>query len=93
MPWTIDDSHARGTPNLPNACGRNYYAWRRLVRDHQMHPSEAADQVGDAHYESYGGDKYTIRLSQGHRVYFLVDEGEEHVTVVKVGTHQTPRGW
>jgi hypothetical protein len=93
MPWSIDDSNAQATPQLPAACGRTYYAWRRAIRDEHLHPREAAEQVGDTDYETYGNDRYTIRLSQGHRVYFLVDEGEEQVTVVKVGTHQTPHGW
>ena len=93
MPWTIDDSNAQTTENLPAACGRNYYAFRRAVGDEQLHPREAAEAAGDSDYETYGGGKYTIRLSQGHRVYILVDDDAQTVTVVKVGTHQTPRGW
>ncbi|MFO7564680.1 MAG: hypothetical protein R6X02_18700 [Enhygromyxa sp.] len=92
MPWTIDDSRAE-TNDIPPACGRTYYAWRRAIRDEHLHPREAAEQAGDSDYETYGGGRYTIRLSQRHRVFFVVDDDNEEVTVVKVGTHDAPRGW
>jgi hypothetical protein len=95
MPWSIDDLHATPTPNLPRACGATYYAWRRAIRDRGIHPSEAADEVGDTNFEYYdnGQTKGTIRLSQGHRVWFTVNQATEEVTVNKVGTHLQPRGW
>lgn len=95
MPWTIDDTTATATPNLPRTCARTYYAWRRDIRDNGNSPKDAAEAVGDAHYEKYqgGGSRYTIRLSQRHRVWFNVDEVSESVVVRKVGTHKEPTNW
>jgi hypothetical protein len=95
MPWSIDDLHATPTENLPRACGATYYAWRRAIRERGIHPSEAAAEVGDTNFEYYdnGQTKGTIRLSQGHRVWFTVNQATEEVTVNKVGTHLQPRGW
>jgi hypothetical protein len=93
MAWTLEDSRAQTTENLPAACGRTYYAWRRAINENGQHPRDAAESVGDCHYENLGANRYSIRLSQAHRVFFVVDEGNEEVRVKKVGTHLEPRAW
>jgi hypothetical protein len=94
MAWTITDLKAT-TTQIPSTCGATYYAWRRAIRERGLHPKAAAEEVGDTNFEYYdqGQTKGTIRLSQAHRVWFTINDGEEEVVVNKVGTHQQPRGW
>lgn len=86
MPWSITDTEAEGTAGIPAAAMVKYYDFRRTVRDGK-HPKDAADYVGDLHYERISGDRYTIRLNQEHRVFFDVSDGNKTVYVRKIGTH------
>ncbi|MDH5231045.1 MAG: hypothetical protein OEZ58_02255 [Gammaproteobacteria bacterium] len=87
MAWTFDDTGAK-TNVIPAAAGAKYYAFRRLIRDNGHHPKTAAEQLGDSNYEDLGGNKYSIRLSQEHRVYFTLDQTALTVTVSEVGKHK-----
>ncbi|HGU0827223.1 TPA: hypothetical protein ACM6YF_004410, partial [Escherichia coli] len=68
----FDDSRARAAWNgdrtaVPRAGMRKYYEWRRLIRDEGRTPKDAAEIVGDLHYERLKGgaeDFYSIRLTQ-----------------------------
>lgn len=92
--WTLDDTrpqraYARNSSTLvPSAAMNNYYAWRRLVRA-DTHPREAARRVGDLNYKPLSGTtgQYEIRLSQGHRATFTVNESTEQVVVYQIGGH------
>ncbi|HCP5927994.1 TPA: type II toxin-antitoxin system YoeB family toxin [Escherichia coli] len=89
----FDDSRARAAWNgdrtaVPRAGMRKYYEWRRLIRDEGRTPGDAAENVGDLHYERLKGgaeDFYSIRLTQKHRVVFSVTG--EVVTVYTIGGH------
>ena len=87
--WTFDDSRAVGTPHLPSAAMRKYYDWRRLIRDSNIAPKPAAEQVGDLNYKSLVGapNQFEIRLNQHHRATFSVDGSTETVTVYQIGGH------
>lgn len=89
MTWTFDDSSASGTMGVPAASMRNYYDWRRRVRDLGEHPYEAARYVGDLAYKQLRGSnsQYEIRLSQKHRATFTVDDDARRVTVHQIGGH------
>ncbi len=86
MPWNLSDTDAEGTEGIPGAAMSKYYEFRRTVRDGK-HPKDAADYVGDLHYEKISGARYTIRLSQEHRVFFDVSDHNQVVYVKKIGTH------
>jgi len=85
MPWTFDDSKAV-TNVIPSAAGRNYYEWRREIRDHNTHPRQAAQMCGNMKYERLS-NCYSIRLSGSDRCYFEVDEDGQAVNILEVGGH------
>ena len=91
MPWTIDDQNAR-TENIAVAHQRKYDEWNQAVAG-GTHPKDAAEGARCEPYENYSGDRYTIRLSKEHRVYFRVDDTGQTVTVDKIGSHKQPPGW
>ncbi|MGK3968336.1 hypothetical protein WMF38_29665 [Sorangium sp. So ce118] len=39
-------------------------------------------------YEHLGANLYSVRLSQGGRLYFTQDDANEVVTIVQVGGHR-----
>lgn len=87
MAWTIDDSQPRILYNkdkhvaVTASAMSKYHEWRReIVRG--TDPKNAADKVGDMHYEQLGGKHkgiYTIRLSQEHRVAFTINSTLQQV--------------
>lgn len=54
-----------------------------------LHPREAAKRAGDTKYTKLQGtdNQYEIRLSQGARVTFLVDDEKREVKILQVGGH------
>lgn len=89
MAWTFDDSTASGRMGIAAAAMRNYYDWRRRVRDLGEHPYDAARYVGDLNYKQLRGShsQYEIRLNQKHRATFTVDDDAQRVTVLEIGGH------
>ena len=56
----FDDSKARDAWNgdrtaVPRVGMLKYYEWRRLIRDEDRTPNDAAEIVGDLHYERLKG--------------------------------------
>ena len=98
MAWTIDDSQPRILYNkdkhvaVTASAMSKYHEWRReIVRG--TDPKNAADKVGDMHYEQLGGKHkgiYTIRLSQEHRVAFTINSTQQQVSVISLGGHFPP---
>lgn len=98
MAWTIDDSQQRILYDkgkhvaVPPAGMSKYHEWRRKI-ELGTHPKNAADEVGDMHYEQLGGVNkgiYTIRLSQEHRVAFTLNGTLQQVNVISIGGHFPP---
>lgn len=93
MPYTFDDSKPRKIyeknkhNEVPPAGMRTYNDWRRQIVEKGLGPKEAAANVADCHYEliDKNTDRYSIRLSQGHRVVFTV-KGRE-IEVLEIGGH------
>ncbi|OQS37600.1 hypothetical protein B0T39_15260 [Chromobacterium haemolyticum] len=77
--------------SVPSSAMREYHRWRQLIQQGK-HPKEAANEVGDTHYEMIkqraGVDIFSIRLSQQHRVYFQIND--RVVKVLKIGGHGFP---
>ncbi|KAM0455675.1 hypothetical protein ACHAPV_007753 [Trichoderma viride] len=66
-----------------------YYKFRRLIREHRLHPRTAARLLGGSDYEPITPKPtHTIRLSQGHRLYFLLDQNNRVVTIDQIGKHR-----
>lgn len=98
MAWTIDDSQPRILYNkdkhvaVTASAMSKYHEWcREIVRG--TDPKNAADKVGDMHYEQLSGKNkgiYTIRLSQEHRVAFTINSTLQQVKVISIGGHFPP---
>ncbi|KAI1169833.1 hypothetical protein F4777DRAFT_571667 [Nemania sp. FL0916] len=68
---------------------RKYTDFQNVVRGQRFHPSEAANIIGDMHFERLNGPRaeYTVRLSQKHRVAFTIDQDTRTVHVFQIGGH------
>lgn len=93
--WTINDDKPRRifegdkhTP-VPAAGMRKYYEWRRLIHAEHRHPKDAAERVGDLNYKKLSGamNQHEIRLTQGHRATFTINNERQHVEVLRIGGH------
>jgi Txe/YoeB family toxin of Txe-Axe toxin-antitoxin module len=80
--FTVNDSKAEEN-TMQSAQDTKYKQWKKLILA-GAHPKEAAEQIGDSHYETVTGG-YTIRLSQEHRVFFTISGSA--VTVKQIGGH------
>ncbi len=80
--YTVNDSNAEENTMKP-AQETKYKSWKKLILA-GSHPKEAAEEIGDSHYETVSGG-YTIRLSQEHRVFFTISGNA--VTVKQIGGH------
>ena len=88
-PWSIDTSaiNEKHLSNLTDSERQNYHNFANNVASGQ-HPKTAA--VGDMNYKKLGGstkNQYEIRLSQGNRATFTVDNKNKKVHVLDVGGH------
>jgi mRNA-degrading endonuclease RelE of RelBE toxin-antitoxin system len=87
MPWTIDKSKA-DYKVLTNAEQNKFDAFQNAIQNNQMSPKDAAESTGPgADYKCLQGDQYQIRLSQGNRATFTVDNDARTVTILQVGGH------
>lgn len=95
--WTVDDSVPRDKYRLnkhtpvDTASMKNYYLWRRLIVSGK-HPRDAASIVGSKFNFKQVKQKrsiqlFSLRLSDEHRVYFMIQEEEHIVKVLNIGGH------
>ncbi|MFJ3372815.1 hypothetical protein [Pseudomonas sp. NPDC086251] len=95
--WTVDDSEQKNKygsrKHIPvdAASMRNYYLWRRLITS-GAHPRDAAIMAGAKFcYKQVKQKKavqlFSIRLSQEHRVFFMIQEDARLVRVLNIGGH------
>ena len=93
MPYSFDDSKPRkkyeqnNHRQVPPVGMRKYNDWRRQIVEKGLGPKEAAENVGDCHYEEINKSLglYSIRLTQAHRVLFQVKGNE--IIINGIGGH------
>lgn len=67
---------------------RKYYQVRDLVTKHRMHPKEAAEAIGDSHFERLHGHEYnSIRLDGANRLVIAINDTDRSVQVISIGTY------
>ncbi|KAH8124047.1 hypothetical protein ACSS6W_001057 [Trichoderma asperelloides] len=72
-----------------NTAWSQYYYFRRLITEDRLHPKTAAKHLGGSDYEPITPKPtYTIRLSDGHRLYFLLDQKNHMVIIDEIGGHR-----
>ncbi|UKZ85334.1 uncharacterized protein TrAFT101_001199 [Trichoderma asperellum] len=72
-----------------NTAWNKYHNFRRLITEDRLHPKTAAEHLGGSDYEPITPKPtHTIRLSQGHRLYFLLDQKNRMVTINEIGGHR-----
>ncbi len=99
MPWATNTAHQVVVPGLPDAAKRTYNTWAHAINANQ-NPLRAA-AAWDSDYEvlkqkTVGGAKLklcSIRLTEGHRVYFAQNDRDQICEIRKVGSHKPPAGF
>lgn len=86
MPWTVDKSSAEFGV-LTNSEQYKFDQFQNAIEHNNKHPKEAAKEAGDTDYKCLTGNQYQIRLSQGTRATFLVEDMIQRVKVLQVGGH------
>ena len=87
--WSVDQSKMKYTREIQRAHQGKLDDFMQIV-DRGVHPREAAESAGDMNYRELkgtGGMMYEIRLSQGHRATFQVDDSTCTVVMLQVGGH------
>jgi hypothetical protein len=89
MPWTLDKNGV--TPSVPLTAAEQLRlnTFMNAVRAGK-HPKEAAKDAGDTDYKEFGNTKIRqgqIRMSQGKRVTFEVNDNTQVVKIIQVGGH------
>jgi hypothetical protein len=84
--WRIDKTHARFR-DLSAAVQAKYDCFQNQVHNNGSHPRDAADYCRCDGFEELSGGIWSVRLSQGDRVYFKLHEGTGTVEIVEVGGH------
>lgn len=87
--WSVDQSKMEYTREIQRAHQSKLDFFIQIV-DRGIHPREAAESAGDMNYRELkgtGGMMYEIRLSQGHRATFQVDDSTCTVVMLQVGGH------
>ncbi|AZS49323.1 hypothetical protein DM558_00365 [Entomomonas moraniae] len=94
MVWTVDEKIPRKEKIPVPASGmRNYFNWVRAFRGTNTNPIAALnleDVAWDNDYEILQGgrgDIHSLRLNQGQRVYFVLDEFSQTVKILCIGRH------
>jgi Txe/YoeB family toxin of Txe-Axe toxin-antitoxin module len=98
--WTVNDSAQRdryergqGRTDTPGPAMVKYHQWKNAIKNRNLHPKTAAEEVGDMHYEQLSGKlkgQYTVRISVEHRVAFTFDTDTKVVSVFLIGGHYPP---
>jgi len=86
--WTLNKQGAGFAGQLPVAVQNKFDAFQNAIHNLGLHPKDAAQWIGDSNFKKLGNSQqYQIRLSQAHRVTFLVDDVTHTVTILQVGGH------
>ncbi len=74
---------------LTNSEQNKYDTFQNEIVQNGVHPREAAAKAGDTNYRKLAGteNQFEIRLSQGARATFLVDDATQVVTMMQLGGH------
>ena len=88
MPWTIDKSKATFS-TVTKSEQEKWDAFQNAIQNQGKHPKEAAESARATPYKLLEGtqNQYEIRLSEGTRATFLVDDTRQVVTIKQVGGH------
>ncbi|UQA56949.1 hypothetical protein [Polyangium aurulentum] len=85
MPWRLDKDHA-DFKTLTLSEQARFDEFQNSIHHLGMHPRVAA-QSWDSNYKELAHNQFQIRLSQGNRCTFIIDEGRQLVTILQVGGH------
>ena len=90
MVWTLDKTKLNGNVGqLTNSEQNRYDTFQNEIVANGVHPREAAARAGDTNYRKLAGteNQFEIRLSQGARATFLVDDAAQVVSILQIGGH------
>ncbi|MGH0036520.1 MAG: hypothetical protein ACQGVK_15950 [Myxococcota bacterium] len=85
--WRLEKSGARFRELSP-AVQAKFDQFQDEIHNNGTHPREAAEYARCDGFEELSGGLWSVRLSQGDRVYFKVHEGTGTVEIVEVGGHK-----
>lgn len=85
MAWKLNKNGVTPSRPLTTAQQQHLNEFMNSVREGNS-PKVAASQW-DSDYKNLQGDQYQIRLSQGCRATFIVDNATQTVTMLQVGGH------
>lgn len=88
--WSINDTRAAVAPGITQAAQRKYNSWKNTIRRDRVHPLVSARINRCDDYEEITSINFTghsIRLSEGARVYFQINETSRLVLVIRYGDH------
>ncbi|MGK3988808.1 hypothetical protein WME99_37530 [Sorangium sp. So ce136] len=85
--WTVQVSPHCENNGLTSAEYSRYTFFTNLIRQGH-HPRTSSEMNGHMDYENLGDNLYSVRLSQGGRVYFTQDDANHVVTIEQVGGHR-----
>ncbi|KAM0484450.1 hypothetical protein ACHAPX_001875 [Trichoderma viride] len=91
--WKWEDARLKDSnihlTSTDTTAWKKYHDFRRLITESRLHPKTAAGHLGGSDYEPITPKPtHTIRLSQGHRLYFLLDQKNRVVTIDQIGKHR-----
>lgn len=89
MPWTLNKNGVTPSVTLTAAEQLKLNTFMNGIRAGK-HPKDAAKAAGDTDYKEFGNTKIRqgqIRLSQGKRATFEVDDNTQVVKFIQVGGH------
>jgi mRNA-degrading endonuclease RelE of RelBE toxin-antitoxin system len=84
--WKLDKTGATFKQLTP-AEQAKFDIFQNAIANRGFSPSEAAGEAGNTDYKRLQGNQYQIRLSQGNRATFTVDNNTHVVKILQVGGH------
>jgi len=87
MAWTLEYANRCERNGISGAAYSKWTEFSNHIRQ-GTHPRTASEQMGHLGYERLSGGVYSVRLSQGDRIYFTLDEANEVCTVEQIGGHR-----
>lgn len=99
MPWATNTKNQKVEPSLTDDAKKKYNTWAQAINNNKD-PKTAASGW-DSDYEvlkttKVGGKNVklcSVRLTQGHRVYFAQNDTDQICEIRKVGSHTKPAGF
>jgi mRNA-degrading endonuclease RelE of RelBE toxin-antitoxin system len=87
--WKLDKMNTGFVTHLGVAAQNNFDIFQNAIHNDGLHPKEAAKRMGGANFKqlSAKANQYQVRLSQGERVSFQIDESTSTVKILQVGGH------